>query len=58
MDFYHTEIDPNHGGQGHGQKLVEFALADARDQGYLVIPSCPFVSNHIEKNPDLESLRA
>lgn len=58
IDMFHTEVDPAHGGQGYGQKLVEFALADARDNNYTVTPSCPFIARYIEDNPEYADLRA
>lgn len=58
VDFYHTLVDPDFGGKGYGQRLVAFALADAREQGYKVIPSCPFVSRIIDRNPDYLDVKA
>lgn len=58
VDLFHTEIDPAQGGKGLGQRLAAFALADARESGYSVIPTCPFISRYIDRNPDLADLLA
>lgn len=50
--FPHTEVDPSHGGQGLGRRLVEFAVEDARSRGLEIVPVCPFVKAWIEKNPE------
>lgn len=52
ITFTHTEIDPDHGGQGLGTKLVEFAVTDARKRDLEIIPACPFVKEWIEENPE------
>ncbi|MDQ5894657.1 MAG: uncharacterized protein QG596_918 [Actinomycetota bacterium] len=49
--FTHTEVDPAHGGQGLGSRLIEFAVTDARSRGLEIIPRCPFVRKWIEENP-------
>ena len=58
VDMFHTEIDPAHGGQGLGQRLAAFALADAREQGYQVVPSCPFIDRYLDRHPEDAELRA
>lgn len=58
VDFYHTLVDPAFEGRGYGQRLVAFGLADARERGYKVIPSCPFVSRIIDRNPDYLDVKA
>lgn len=49
--FTHTEVNPKHGGQGLGTKLISFAVTDAREKGLQIDPICPFVRDWIEQNP-------
>ena len=58
LDMHHTEVDPSHGGKGFGQQLVAFALADVRELGAKVIPTCPFIAKYIERHPDEQDLLA
>ena len=51
MTLPHTEVDPAHGGHGHGATLAKAALDSAREQGLKVDPECPFIAAYIEKNP-------
>lgn len=48
----HTEIDPAHGGQGLGARLVSYALDDARQRGVSVVPQCPFVAQFASRHPE------
>lgn len=52
INFVHTEVDPAHGGQGLGSRLIEFAVTDARSRNLEIIPSCPFVREWIEAHPE------
>ncbi len=56
VDLWHTEVDPQHGGQGYGQLLVRSALDDVRAQGLKVRPTCPFVKKYVERHPDYADL--
>ena len=50
--FPHTEVEPQHEGNGLGSELVRVALDTARARGQQVLPYCRFVSRYIAKNPD------
>jgi uncharacterized protein len=52
----HTEIDPQHEGQGLGAQLVAAALDDIRAEGRYVRPVCPFVSYFISGHPEYQDL--
>lgn len=56
--FSHTEIDLAHRGQGLGEVLVRAAMDDVRAQGRTVVPSCWFVREFLDANPDYAALRA
>ncbi len=46
----HTEIAPEHEGQGLGSQLVRGMLDDVRRQGKTVIPICPYALGFIRKH--------
>lgn len=56
--FPHTEIHPAHRGKGLGEILVRGAMDDVRAAGQKVVPSCWFVREFLDTNPDYTDLRA
>lgn len=48
--FFHTEVDPEHGGRGLGTALVRAALADSIRLGLTVVPVCPMFARYLAKN--------
>lgn len=46
--FTHTVSEPAFAGRGIATRLVEWSLADARDQGERIVPVCPFVLRYLE----------
>jgi hypothetical protein len=56
--FIHTEVPPQHGGQGIGSALIRFALKSARERGLEVAPVCPFFAAYIRKHPEEQDLLA
>jgi predicted GNAT family acetyltransferase len=50
MVLPHTEVVPDHEGKGIGGRLAQAALDGARDQGLLVVPSCWFIREYIDRN--------
>jgi uncharacterized protein len=54
--FVHTEVDERFAGRGLGDRLIRFALEDARARGLAVLPFCPFVNAFIERNREFEAL--
>jgi len=57
-ELVHTEVRPEHEGQGLGQALARFALDDARRQGRKVVPACSFIAAYVERHPDTADLVA
>ena len=58
MNFTHTEIGSEYGGQGLGGRLVAGALADVRAGGGRIVATCPFVKSYVEKHPEYQDLLA
>ena len=58
IDLTHTEVDPDHGGQGYAQRLVEYALTHARERDLSVKASCPYVAKHLDQHDEHADLRA
>jgi predicted GNAT family acetyltransferase len=54
--FVHTEVDERLRGRGLGDRLIRFALEDARARGLAVLPFCPFVKAFIEHHREFETL--
>lgn len=56
--MHHTEIRPDARGSGLGAVLVRHALDDLRDTGKRVVPSCWYVREFIDGNPEYADLLA
>jgi len=54
--FIHTEVDERLQGRGLGDRLIRFALEDARARSLAVLPFCPFVKAFIERHREFETL--
>lgn len=54
----HTLVPRAIGGRGVAGKLVEALIADAREQGFKVVPACSYVAAAFERHPDWAALRA
>ncbi len=54
--FVHTEVDERLQGRGLADRLIRFALEDARTRGLAVLPFCPFVKSFIERHREFEEL--
>ena len=48
----HTEVPEALRGRGVGDRLVARAVHDAREQGFLIFPLCPFAASRFRKHPD------
>lgn len=56
--FTHTEVDPEHRGQGIAGRMIRFALDDVRARDLRVVAKCPKVRSWIDKHPDYQDLLA
>ena len=48
----HTEVPPSLRGRGLGTRLVEGAVAHAREQGLRIVAVCRFVQAYLRKQPE------
>lgn len=54
----HTVVPRAIGGRGVAGELVKRLVADAREQGFKIVPQCSYVAAKFEENPDWADLRA
>ncbi len=54
----HTGAPDSMRGMGAARDLVERLVADARAEGFKIVPLCPFVKAQFERHPDWSDLRA
>ena len=54
----HTGAPDSMRGMGAARALVERLVADARAEGFKIMPLCPFVKAQFERHPDWSDLRA
>ncbi|MFC9916001.1 GNAT family N-acetyltransferase [Streptomyces sp. NPDC059862] len=54
--FVHTEVAPEHEGQGIGSALARVSLDEARAAGLRVLATCPFYSGWIGRHPEYADL--
>ena len=48
----HTEVPEALRGRGVGDRLVARAVRDAREQGFVIFPLCPFAASRFRKHPE------
>lgn len=52
MIMDHTEVDDQLKGTGAGLKLLDVAVAYAREKGLKMVPLCPYIKHQLEKAPE------
>jgi len=52
----HTRVPDQFGGRGVGQGLAAYALGYARENGWPVLPDCPFIRHYIVGHPEFVAL--
>lgn len=57
-DIAHTLTFPEFRGRGVAAQVVEFALQDARNEGFTIIPTCWYVEKYITEHPEYADLVA
>ena len=58
MTIDHTGVPPEYEGRGIAAKLVSQAIADAREQGFRIVPVCSYVQAQFRRHPEWADLRA
>jgi predicted GNAT family acetyltransferase len=58
MIFTHTFVPPELRGQGIAERIVRFALDDARSKGLKVTPACSYVARFIDRHGEYRDLVA
>ena len=53
-----TFTPPEARGKGIAQALVEALVADAREQGFAIVPACSYVAAQFARHPEWADLRA
>jgi predicted GNAT family acetyltransferase len=54
----HTGVPPEYEGRGIAARLVQKAVADAREQGFKIVPICSYVVAQFRRHPEWADLRA
>ena len=54
----HTLVPPEIGGRGVAARLVEALIADAREQGFRIVPQCSYVAAAFRRHPEWADLLA
>ncbi len=52
LTLVHTEVPDSLNGHGLGGKLVAAAVQKAFDNGYVIVPVCPFAASWLRRHPD------
>lgn len=52
----HTLVPPQIGGRGVAAELVRALVADAREQGFKIVPQCSYVATAFQRHPDWADL--
>ena len=58
LDLDHTYVPPAGRGRGIASQLAAHALRYARDSGYKVLPTCPFIAAYLERHAEFHDLQA
>lgn len=54
----HTLVPREIGGRGVAAALVDALVADAREQGFRIVPQCSYVERKFDEHPEWSDLRA
>jgi len=56
LALIHTEVLASHKGRGVGERLVRFALDDARQHDLRVIVICSYARAYVERHPEVQDI--
>ena len=54
----HTLVPPEIGGRGIAAALVDALVADARSEGFTIVPACSYVAAQFKRHPEWSDLLA
>ena len=54
----HTIVPPEIGGRGIAGQLMQALIADAREQGFRIVPECSYVVAQFRRHPEWADLLA
>jgi uncharacterized protein len=54
--YTHTEVFPEHEGQGIGSRLANAVMDDARAKSRNVVPICPYIQKWLEKRQEYDDI--
>ena len=54
----HTLVPPEIGGRGVAAALVDALVADARSEGFKIVPACSYVDAQFRRHPEWSDLLA
>ncbi len=54
----HTVVPKEIGGRGIAGQLVDRLIADAREEGFRIVPQCSYVAKKFDDNPEWADLKA
>lgn len=50
--LFHTSVDDGYAGRGLASQLVRFMVDESIDEGFMIVPVCPFVADWFERHSD------
>jgi len=56
VTLLHAEVPTEFAGRGFGSQLARGALELAREQGYKVVPRCPFIAHYAKRHAEFQDL--
>lgn len=56
--FHHTETFEEYSGLGYGKMLAAGVMEIARERGFKVAPTCPFLRKYMDAHPETQDVRA
>ncbi len=56
LDYTSTFVPEEHRNRGIGERMVLDALDYAREQGFRVVPTCPFVRTVVKRHPEYQDI--
>lgn len=52
----HTEVEPSFSGKGVGRKMLDAAVAHAREKHVKILPLCPYAKSVFDKDKTIQDV--